>query len=115
MLFRSYLFEVSEEFATAVDYLAINHPRFGQELVGTHWPFRIDVKNFMALRQQPIRDNHAMTTEVDALGAHVRGTRLVRDPQEFGDCLVEFWRKRVIGVISKVGVAECGVRRIFPR
>jgi preprotein translocase subunit Sss1 len=37
------------------------------------------VKNFVSMSNKPVRDDHAMAAEVNALGAHVGGARVVRD------------------------------------
>ena len=71
-----------EKLIAAVNQLAINHPRFGDEFVGTGRAFRVDVQYFVAVGDQPVGDDHAMAAEVNAFGAHVGGARLLGDLQQ---------------------------------
>ena len=74
---------------------------------------RVDVKNFVAMRHQPIRDDHAMTAEIHALGAHIRGARDAGDLEQFGGSLLELGRQRVVGIVAEAGIAQRRMRRVF--
>src|SRR5208282_4797442 len=78
-----------------------------------HRTLRVDVKNFVPMRHQPIRDDHTMTAEIHTLGAHIRGARDPGDLEQFGGSLLELGRQRVVGIIAKAGIAQRRMRRVF--
>src|ERR1700687_2368029 len=63
----------SEKIVAAVDDLPVDHPCFGEELVRARGAFSVDMKNFVAMSHQPVRDDHAMAAKINALGAHIHG------------------------------------------
>src|SRR5437660_294823 len=64
-----------EQPISTIDQFPINDASFGQELMQLHWTSRVNMENFMPVRSQPIRYQHAMAAKVDSLGAHVSGPR----------------------------------------
>src|SRR5208282_1054994 len=78
-----------------------------------HRTLSVDVKNFVPMRHQPIRDDQAMTAEIHTLGAHIRGARFPGDLEQFGGSLLELGCQRVVGIIAKASIAQRRMRRVF--
>src|ERR1700677_605946 len=106
---------ILEEIIAAIDYPSIDQACFSQHLVRARGAFRVNVKNFVPVPHKPVRDNHAMAAEVDALGTHIRGARGVRSLQQFGYGLFELRRQRVVGIVAEARIAERNMGRIFSR
>ena len=62
-----------EEAVAAVLELVIDQSGFGSELVRARPAFGVDVQHFVSVGYEPVGDEHSVTLEVDAFGAHVRG------------------------------------------
>src|SRR5258705_13093331 len=56
-----------------------------------------------------------MTAKIHALGAHVSGTRLLADVDQFSHCVLELWSEHVVCIIPKTIVPQRNVRRVFER
>src|SRR6266404_7567585 len=56
-----------------------------------------------------------MTAKIHALGAHVSGTRLLADVDQFSHCVLELWSEHVVCIIPKTIVAQRNIRRVFER
>src|SRR5277367_3869585 len=97
----------------AIDQLSFDGPRIGRKLMRSRRAFRIDMSNFMAVGRKPIRDDHPMAAEVNALGTHVGSGRRVCHLDEFGSGALELRGQRVVRVVAKACVAQRSVRRIF--
>ena len=73
----------------------------------------VNMHHLVSVRDQPVRNQHAMAVEVYALGAHVRGTGSLGHRDQIGHRLLELRGQRVIGVVAKARIAERNVRRVF--
>src|SRR5258706_15803344 len=65
----------SEKLVAAIDHLPFDHPRLGGPLVRPRRSFGVDMEHFVPMRHQPVRNNHSVTAEIDALRAHVGRAR----------------------------------------
>src|SRR5271157_5747201 len=99
----------------AINQLSIDYSSFSQELMRAYGTLRVNVKNFVPTRYQPIRDDHAMTAKIHTLGAHIRGARGAGGLDHFGGSLLELGRQRVVGIIPEAGIAQRRVRRVLAR
>ena len=72
----------------------------------------VDVKNFMAMSDEPIGDQHAMAMKVDAFRAHVSGGRFIGEFEEFVDAAAELKSKHVVGVIAKTVIPQRDIGRV---
>ena len=95
-----------EQPISTIDQFPINDASFGQELMQLHWTSRVNMENFMPVRSQPIRYQHAMAAEVNSFGAHVSGPRFFGQLDQFSYRTPELLRQHVIGVVAKTGAAQ---------
>jgi hypothetical protein len=102
---------LEEEIATIND-IAVDHVRFGHEFVRL-WRFEIvDMQHFMAVGVEPVGNQHAVTLEVDAFGAHVGSWGLFGQFDKFIDASPKFGREHVVGIIAEAVVTQGDVRRV---
>src|ERR1700680_1922673 len=73
----------------------------------------IYVKPFMTMCHQPIRDQHAVTTKINSLGAHISRFGLLGKFNQFGDCLLELRAEHMIRIVPETGIAQRHIWRIF--
>src|SRR2546425_5837125 len=66
----------SEQAVATIDQFSIYRSRFRHQFVGFRRLAVVNVQHFMAVRDQPVGNHHAMTMEVHALGAHVSGAQV---------------------------------------
>src|SRR6202790_5798913 len=73
----------------------------------------IYVKHFMTMCHQPIRDQHAVTTKINSLGAHISRFGLLGKFNQFGDCLLELRAENMIRIVPETGIAPRHIWKIF--
>lgn len=69
----------------------------------------IDVQYFVSVRQQPIRNQHAVTPEINPLSAHVTRARLFPQPDQFMHGLFEVRSQHVIGIVAEALIPQSDV------
>ena len=62
------------------------------------------------MRDQPVRDQHAVAAEVEALGTHVGGRRFFRERDQLRHRKFELRREHVVGVVPETIVPQSNVR-----
>jgi hypothetical protein len=103
---------ISQQPVAAINQLPVDHSRLGHERVRLDLPDAVNVENVVSVRDQPIGNDHAMTIEIELFSAHIRGSRLFGELEEFGNCPLEIFRQRVIGIVAKAVATDRYVRRI---
>ena len=77
---------------------------------GTH-----DVLRAESMNQQGIGDERAMTSPWHSFGAHQCNPVLVRQPDQFFEALLKFWRLHVIRIPSKGSMSQAHIEGIALR
>src|SRR5437660_2192931 len=98
---------------STVDHLPVDHARLRGEPVRLSRSNIIDVLHFVPVCDQPVRHQHAMTTKVHTLCAHIRRSRLFCQNKQLNDGAPELRREHVIGVIAETLIPEGDVGRLF--
>src|SRR5580704_3600092 len=73
----------------------------------------VNVHHLMSVRDQPIRDQHAVAAEVYPLGAHVGGARALGQSNQFGHRALELRGQHIVGIIAEARVAKPDVGGVF--
>ena len=72
----------------------------------------VDVEDAVPMSDQPIGNQHTVATEINSLGTHVCGLRLLCQFDQLGDAAPKIFGKHVVGVVAEAGVAKGDVGRI---
>jgi hypothetical protein len=102
----------SQKTVAAIDKFPVNHARFCHELMGAHWTGRVDVQDLVSVSHQVVGNEHAVTLEVNSLGAHVGSTRAFSQCHQLCGCSLEFRRQHVVCIVSEAVVSQSDVRRL---
>jgi len=66
-----HILETLQQPVATVNQLAVYHKGFGSKAVRFDWTRSVNVHHLVPMRDQPVRNQHAVAAEVYALGAHV--------------------------------------------
>ena len=82
------LFATLQQPVTTVNQFAL-HGQLSRSAMSFYRAGSVDVHHFMPVRQQPVRNQHAMAAEVYALGTHIGNALAFGDCNQFSDRLLE--------------------------
>lgn len=105
----------SKQLIALVDHVFADSPRLSHELMWFGRTGTVNVQNLMPVCNQVVGNEHAVTTKIDSLRAHICGTRMFAEFDEFSDRGFEFGAQHVVGIIPKARVAQAAIGGIFSR
>lgn len=70
------------------------------------WAGLVEMQDLVSVCHQPIRNQHAMATKVQAFGTHKGGPRSLDRREQYAHAFLELGGKHVIGVVAKAEAAQ---------
>jgi hypothetical protein len=77
------------------------------------WSSAVDMPYFVSTRYQPVGNQHAMTLEIQSLGAHICGARPIRERNQFLCRALKVGGEHIVGIVAKALVAQRDIRRMI--